>query len=127
MTAPQAMLLSNLECPIQPALKILPEATREWFEETAEEEGTRFPATRDGLIAFLLLEVLPYFRTTLDGYKAGPAIRTQAWGESLDPDRMDRLMTLEERLNRQFEKAMAQLVAARKRRGGGGKSGAPLG
>lgn len=112
----QAILLDRQQAGYDEALAALPSETREWFEETAEEDDTRFPPNADGLTGFLVLEVLPFFRSNLEGRKAGPAIRLQAWGESLDPDRMDRLMALDERLSRQFEKAMAQLVTLQDRR-----------
>jgi len=37
------------------------------------------------------------------------AVRVQAWGESLDPTYMDRLMQLDERLTRQYEKLLGML------------------
>jgi hypothetical protein len=41
------------------------------------------------------------------------AVRVHAWGESLDPNRMDRLMQLDERLTRQYEKLLGMLDRAR--------------
>ena len=104
-----SLMLDKHQAGYETALATLPPETREWFEETAEEEDTRFPANADGLIAFLMLEVLPFFRTSLEGHRCGPAIRLQAYGESLDPDRMERLMSLDERLSRQFDKTLTQL------------------
>jgi hypothetical protein len=37
------------------------------------------------------------------------SVRVQAWGESLDPNYMDRLMQLDERLTRQYEKLLVML------------------
>ena len=45
-----------------------------------------------------------------------PAIRLQAWGESLDPFRLDRVYALDERLTRQFEKTLAMLIRLREMR-----------
>jgi len=42
-----------------------------------------------------------------------PAIRLQAWGESLDPFRADRIFALDERLTRQFSKTLAMLIKLR--------------
>jgi hypothetical protein len=36
----------------------------------------------------------------------------QAWGESLDPDRMDQLMQPDERLTRQYENVLGMLERA---------------
>ena len=112
----ESVLLGRHQAGYDEALAILPEDTQEWFLETAEDEYTRYAANADGLMGFLMLEILPFFRNNLMGRRAGPAIRLQAWGESLDPDRIDRLMVLDERLGRQFEKAMAQLTTLQERR-----------
>ena len=39
-----------------------------------------------------------------------PAVRLQAYGESLDPVRIERLLVIEARLDRQFEKALSMLL-----------------
>ena len=43
-------------------------------------------------------------------------MRLQAWGESLDPFRMDKLLALDERLTRQVEKLMGMLIRLQKMR-----------
>lgn len=97
-------------------LASLPEETAEWFLETCETEDD-YNQDRDSLLRFLTAEVLPFFRKHLAGAEAGPAVRLQAWGESLDPHRMDRLMQLDERVTRQYEKLLGML----------GRFGAPRG
>jgi hypothetical protein len=42
--------------------------------------------------------------------QARPAVRLQALGESLDPIRVERLLAIEARLDRQFEKALSMLL-----------------
>lgn len=42
-----------------------------------------------------------------------PAIRLQAWGESLHPFRAVRILGLDERLKRQFGKTLAMLIKLR--------------
>jgi hypothetical protein len=95
------------------ALACLPEETAEWFLETCETEE-KFNKDRDNLERFISFEVLPFFRKHLAGAQAGPTVRLQAWGESLDPHRMDRLMQLDERLTRQYEKLLGMLERARR-------------
>lgn len=90
------------------ALACLPEETAEWFLETCETEEN-YNQDTESLQRFLIVEVLPFFRKHLAGARSGPTIRLQAWGESFDPDRMDRLMQLDERLLRQYEKLLAML------------------
>lgn len=94
----------------QNAFDALPEGAQEWFDEMAEEDKDRFPRNADGLQLFLTLEVMPHFKSSYQGAGAGPAIRLQAWGESLDPERADKLMALDERLTRQYEKALGMLL-----------------
>lgn len=106
--AAESLLEADNEDSYAQALACLPEETAEWFLETCETEDT-YRQDMEGLQRFLIVEVLPYFRKHLAGAKSGPAIRLQAWGESLDPDRMDRLMQLDERLTRQYEKLLGML------------------
>ncbi|MEO1474661.1 MAG: hypothetical protein AAFS03_12135 [Pseudomonadota bacterium] len=87
----------------------LPEETAEWFLDECES-SEKWTADADGLKRFLILEIFPWFRGHLAGAEGGPAVRLQAWGESLDPDRMDKLLALDERLTRQFEKVMGMLI-----------------
>lgn len=94
----------------QRAFNALPEGTQEWFDELVEEDEARFPRNAEGLQLFLTLEVMPYFKSSHDGAGAGPAIRLQAWGESLEPERADKLVALDERLTRQYEKALGMLL-----------------
>jgi hypothetical protein len=91
------------------ALASLPEETAEWFLETCETEEKCEPKA-ESLQRFPIAEVLPFFRKHLAGARGGPAVRLQAWGESTDPDRMDRLMQLDERLTRQYEKVLGILI-----------------
>lgn len=91
------------------ALAGLPDETREWFEEECEG-GEKFSPDADGLKRFLIVKILPFFRAHLAGAKGGPTVRLQAFGESLDPFRMEKLLALDERLTRQFEKAMGMLI-----------------
>lgn len=91
------------------ALAGLPDETREWFEDECKD-GDSFTKDAEGLKRFLIAEVLPFFRAYLAGAQGGPEVRLQAFGESLDPFRMEKLLALNERLTRQFEKTMAMLI-----------------
>lgn len=95
------------------ALACLPEETAEWFQETCETEE-KYKNDRESLQRFLIIEVLPFFRKHLAAAKSGPAVRLQAWGESLDAHRMDRLLLLDERLTRQYEKLLGMLGRLKK-------------
>jgi len=91
------------------ALVSLPEETAEWFLETCETEE-RYEPNAECLQRFLIAEVLPFFRKHLAGARGGPTVRLQAWGESLDPDRTEKIYTLDERLTRQYEKVLGMLL-----------------
>jgi len=58
-------------------------------------------------------EVLPMFAKTRGEIARRPAIRLQAEGESMDPFRMDRILAIDERLTRQFEKTLGMLLKLR--------------
>tara|TARA_R110000787_G_scaffold11002_19_gene36639 strand:- start:1162 stop:1917 length:756 start_codon:yes stop_codon:yes gene_type:complete len=104
----ESLLEVNSEDSYAQALACLPEETAEWFLETCETEE-KYEQNTESLHRFVIVEVLPFFRKHLAGARGGPAVRLQAWGESLDPDRMDRLMQLDERLTRQYEKVLGML------------------
>jgi hypothetical protein len=108
--AERALSLLEEQRDYDAALAELPAETREWFEEMATEQEHRFSRDAMGLQLFLRVEVQPYFKSSLAGYEAGSSIRLQAWGESLDPVRSDKLLALDERLMRQFEKVLSMLL-----------------
>jgi len=56
------------------------------------------------------------FKTTCAQAARRPAIRLQAWAESIDPFRADRIFALDERLTHQFEKTLAMLIRMRELR-----------
>ena len=91
------------------ALSYLEEDTAEWWEETCGEEE-RFTKDCDGLRAFLTLKLEPWLCGLSHEAEERGAVRLQAYGESLDPMRLGTLLALEERLSRQFEKALGMLV-----------------
>lgn len=91
------------------ALAALREDTREWWESELEEDE-RYKPDAESLLGFLLVKARPKVKRIEADMALRPHIRLQAWGESLDPDRMDRLMQLDERLTRQYEKSLGMLV-----------------
>lgn len=87
---------------------LLREDTREWFDESTEDDQETRNA--GALETFLRTKVLSWHSRYEAGLDARPSIRLQAHGESLDPIRMDKLLALDERLTRQFEKALGMLI-----------------
>jgi hypothetical protein len=99
------------------ALAALREDTQEWWADILAgnpdemEEGEE-PATADieGLRGFLEGEVLPWFENRKKELANRPLIRQQAFGEALDPDKLDALGRYEVHLDRKFERMLAMLL-----------------
>jgi integrase len=74
------------------------------------------PATADldGLRRFLEGDVLPWFETRKKELANRPLIREQAFGESLDPDKLERLGRYEVHLDRKLENLAPTSQAVRK-------------
>lgn len=115
----EALIDAHGDAGVAEALAGLPDATREWFEDDYRDDET-FTPDAETLKRFLILDVLPFFRAQLAGARGGPAVRQQAFGESLDPFRMEKLLALDERLLRQFEKAIGMLIRLQEMRSGQG-------
>jgi hypothetical protein len=95
------------------ALEALHEDTRAWWEGgLAGEYGSDriWAPSEAALGAFLREVVAPTDEAIAAGDAARPVVRLQAFGESLDPDRIERLMAIDARLDRQFEKALSMLI-----------------
>jgi ABC transporter substrate binding protein len=80
--------------------------------DTDELDDNQEPATADvdGLRRFLEGDVLPWFETRKKELANRPLIREQAFGESLDPDKLERLGRYEVHLDRKLERMLAMLL-----------------
>ena len=103
--------------PYEAALAALREDTRAWWADVLardpdELEQGEAPATADaeGLRRFLQAEVLPWFEARKKELAHRPLIREQAFGEALDPDKMERLGRYEVHLDRKLERMLAMLL-----------------
>lgn len=106
------------------ALAALRADTANWWENVVgddeqthpdgeQQEGDGYkPYARNPaqLLRFLKDETMENHRSTRREVQRRPAIRLQAQGESVDPFRMNLLLTLDERLARLFEKTLAMLL-----------------
>ena len=99
------------------ALATLREDTRRWWADTLagdpdELDEGETPATADanGLRRFLEAKVLPWFETRKKELANRPLIREQAFGEALDPDKLERLGRYEVHLDRKLERMLAMLL-----------------
>jgi hypothetical protein len=101
------------------ALNALHPDTRAWWDDgLAGEYGGDRSWSDDAacLAAFLRDEVSPVDEADAVADAARPAVRLQAFGESLDPERIERLLAIEARLDRQFEKALSMLIQLQEQR-----------
>jgi hypothetical protein len=99
------------------ALAALREDTQAWWADVLAsdpgelEEGEE-PATADaeGLRRFLEAEVSPWFKGREKELTNRPLIREQAFGEALDPDKLERLGRYEVHLDRKLERMLTMLL-----------------
>src|SRR6476620_11012637 len=99
------------------ALAAVREDKQAWWADTLacdpDELGEREePATADveGLRRFLEGKVLPWFENRQKELANRPLIREQAFGEALDPDKLERLGRYEAHLDRKLERTLAMLL-----------------
>ena len=78
-----------------------------------EEEEEPFTADPEGLRRFLEDEVLPWFEKRKKEIANRPLIREQAFGEALDPDKLERLGRYEVHLDRKLERMLSCCCASR--------------
>jgi hypothetical protein len=103
------------------ALAKLPDDIRAGWEERLEEQPASEPDDRDedetpycadaeSLRRFLEGEVLPWYRKRHRELEHRPLIRTQAFGEAVDPHRLEQLARYEVHLDRKLERTVAMLL-----------------
>ena len=106
------------------ALAELQEDTQEWADtlklKPGEREEDEEPATPDvdGLRRFIEIKVLPWFEDRRKEIANRPLIREQAFGESLDPDKLEGLGRYEVHLDRKLERTLSMLLRLRDLRQG---------
>jgi hypothetical protein len=119
------LLNSRRNDPYEAAVAALREDTQQWWADILArdpdelDEGDE-PATADaeGLRRFLEGEVLPWFEARKKELANRPLIREQAFGESLDPDKLERLGRYEVHLDRKFERMLSILLRLKDQRRG---------
>ena len=91
--------------------------TREWWDdmisrdpEDVDEDEDPFTADSDGLRRFIEKELRPWYVQRRKELENRPLIRAQAFGQSLDPDKLSRLARYEVHLDRKLERTLAMLL-----------------
>jgi hypothetical protein len=123
LEADQAMIKEVLRLLSKPtssaysrALGALREGTREWWEDQLasepddyDEDETPYRADAESLKRFLENEVLAWYERRGRELDHRPMIRAQAFGEAVDPHRLERLARYEVHLDRKLERMLAML------------------
>ncbi len=96
------------------------EDTQGWWAEMLarepnelEEDEEPFTADVEGLRRFLEAKVMPWFENRKKELANRPLIREQAFGEALDPDKLERLGRYEVHLDRKLERMLTMLLRLR--------------
>lgn len=112
-----ALLGSHRTDRYEAALAAVRADTRDWWADMlarapAELDEGEEPATADeaGLRQFLEDEVLPWYEARRKELANRPLIREHAYGEALDPDKLERLGRYEVHLDRKLERMLAMLL-----------------
>ena len=93
------------------------ETTEAWWRQQLEEadEPGAWSATAQDLQRFLETEVADWYLAAEQQLAAGPALRRQAYAESLDVDRAQQLQAYDAQLDRRLERALAMLLRLQER------------
>lgn len=107
------------------ALAALRADTRDWWQDVLDTDPSDFdedeePANPDvnGLTQFIEEKVLPWYVQRRKELANRPLIREQAFGEALDPNRLERLGRYEVHLDRKLERTLAMLLKLKELRAG---------
>jgi hypothetical protein len=99
------------------ALAVLREDTRDRWEdklscdpEDLDEDEEPAVPNAAGLLHFLEKKVLSWYVQRRKELKNRPLIRAQAFGESLDPNKLERLGRYEIHLDRELERTLSMLI-----------------
>ena len=121
LEADQAMTEDALRILAKPSgysrsLGALREDTRVWWQDQLtwepddyDDDQTPYRADGESLERFLKAEVLPWYAKRRRELACRPLIRQQAFGEAVDPDRLERLARYEVHLDRKLERMLAML------------------
>jgi hypothetical protein len=119
------LLASKRNDAYEAALAALREDTQGWWQELLDrdadelEHGEKaYTADVEGLRRFIETEVMPWFENRRRHFANRPLVRDQAFGESLEPDKLEKLGRYEVHLDRKLERTLAMLLKLKELRGG---------
>ena len=82
----------------------------EWDPDDYDEDQEPYTPDTDSLRRYLESEIIPWYVTRRKELENRPLIRAQAFGESLDADKLARLARYEVHLDRKLERMLAMLI-----------------
>ena len=110
------LLGSNRNDAYEAAIAALREDTQQWWTyelqrnpNDLDDDEEPFSPDGESLHRFIEQKVLPCLETRRKELSNRPLIREQAFGESLDPDKLERLARYEVHLDRKLERSLAML------------------
>jgi hypothetical protein len=116
------ILHSNRVDTYRSALAELRDDTKQWWFSLLDEDKDAVEETispdATGLCRFLKQQVMPWYKNRRKELANRPLIREQAFGESLDPDKLERLGRYEIHLDRKLERTLAMLLKLKELREG---------
>ena len=119
------LLCSRRNDRYEAALAALRRDTRDWWTDLLARDPDKLdegeePATPDdvSLRRFLEGKVLPWYAARKKELANRPLIREQAFGEALEPERLERLGRYEVHLDRKLERMLAMLLRLKDLRAG---------
>jgi hypothetical protein len=86
------------------------EQLEEWEPDDYEEGQEPYTADAASLQRYLETVICPWYETRRKGLENRPLIHSQAFGEALDPDRMQGLARYEVHLDRKLERTLTMLI-----------------
>ncbi len=111
------ILASDRNRAYEDALEALEEGTREawaeqltWKPDDYDTHVKPYTADAASLQRYLESEILPWYDKQRAQIIAQPLVRAQALGESLDPDKLERLGRYEVHLDRKLERTLSTLI-----------------
>ena len=81
-----------------------------WEADERDEDETPYRADAESLRRFLEDEILPWYEKRRQELDHRPLVRAQAFGEAVDPGRLERLARYEVHLDRKLERTLAMLL-----------------
>jgi hypothetical protein len=110
------LLGSNRNDAYEAATAALREDTQQWWayelqrsSDELDDDEEPFSPDGESLRRFIEQKVFPCLETRRKELSNRPSIREQAFGESLDPDKLERLARYEVHLDRKLERILAML------------------